>query len=331
MKRIVMLVTVMSLSILMNVTNAQSEVKKYVDKNGKEKIVKKIKKNIGKPYTREDGMGVYAHLTSLNQIKSIGMVAFNVNSPGYVHKRKYGYVTVTKKQNITQSGGNMISNALHYGSDETKTTGAYRLFNEQLTKKGINLFIPAQYCEAASTKNDPNEYEIDDAKLKYYTNFEPERMKVIGKMLGKGEADAPAAGYAPFVFADGAGGDWKVTNSFGHDFTTNFGLDAVMFVEINLIVEKNYVGVKDIKVSVIGKNPTPYVEGKNYIKQLGGYPKAQLYFNSSIDFGEKGLSFIKLKKGEVVEESFEGFDDLLECFAIAMVETWEEMIKKNTK
>jgi hypothetical protein len=109
------------------------------------------------------------------------------------------------------------------------------------------------------------------------------------------------------------------------------GVTAMMLVEIDLVVEKKYVGLKSIRVAVVGRNPTPFVEGKKYITQLGGYPKGQVYFDSKLDFGDKGLSFIKLKGENVVEESFDGFDEIMECFAQAMTEYWEDMIKKHTK
>jgi hypothetical protein len=76
------------ISFLVNNSYSQSEVKKYYDKNGKDKIVKSIKKGVANYYTREDGMGMGPFLTTFDEIPKIGIACFNVNSKEYKHVRK---------------------------------------------------------------------------------------------------------------------------------------------------------------------------------------------------------------------------------------------------
>jgi hypothetical protein len=180
-------------------------------------------------------------------------------------------------------------------------------------------------------ENQDGDYIVDEKKINYYFDFEPERMKVVGNILARGDAKASALGYAPLILSDAVTGDWKTKNSYGHELTTKMGVTAMMLVEIDLVVEKKYVGLKSIRVTIVGKNPTPFDENKKYIKQLGGYPKGQVYFDSKLDFGDKGLSFIKLKGEKVEELSFDGFDEFMVCFAEATTQYWEEMIEKHNK
>jgi hypothetical protein len=311
---------------------AQSEVKKYFDKNGKEKIVKNIKKGVGNFYSRDDGMGMGPYLTSFDEIPKIGIAAFNVNSQGYKHTHKSTYYTQSYSKDLSSKQGNAIANIIHYGAKENGNKGAFVNMESVFGSKGIKLMTPYHFlANAAYLENSEDEYIIDNAKMNYYFNFEPEKTKVFGKILSRGTAESYAQGYAPLILSEAVTADWKTKNSYGYDLTEKMGVTAMMLVEIDLVVEKKYVGLKSIRVAVVGRNPTPFVEGKKYITQIGGYPKGQVYFDSKLDFGDKGLSFIKLKGENVVEESFDGFDEIMECFAQAMTEYWEDMIKKHTK
>jgi hypothetical protein len=345
-----MVIILLMIGVQSNLISAfgQSDVKKYYDKNGKEKIVKSIKKGVANYYTREDGMGMGPFLTSFEEIPSIGIACFNVNSKEYKHVRKssrtssqrFGnriYTTktttsTTTRKDLTQSQGNEIANIIHYGDEEIKKVGAYQKMNAVFTSKGVQLMTPYHFlADPSFLKNPEGEYVVDEEKLNYYLDFEPEKTKVFGKILSRGSVDASALGYAPLVLSEAVTADWKTKNSYGYDLTNKMGVTAMMLVEIDLVVEKKYVGLKSIRVAVVGKNPTPYEEDKKYIKQLGGYPKGQVYFDSTLDFGDKGLSFIKLKGENVLEESFDGFDEIMECFALAITEYWEEMIEKHKK
>jgi hypothetical protein len=297
--------------ITQNSITCQSGFQEYVNKTGKENIIKKIRKSIPNHYSREDGMGMGPYLTSLDQIGPIALVAFNLNSESFQQVTKTTHLSITYSLSISKEGGNAMANQFH-------ETGVNTL-KQSFGNAGIVLFTPAEFLNNQAQR------------AEQYRKFEPERTKAFGGIMSRGKAETAARHYAPLILSAAVCSDYKTKNSYGNDLSAALGVNACMLIEINLITEKKHIALESIRCAIVGKNPTPYQEGKKYIALIGGYPRGQVYFEGTLDLGKKGIPFVKIEKEKVAEANYDGFETLLECFAQAAIGYWNAQIAKNKK
>jgi len=298
------------LSMYLSTALAQNSFIEYVEKTGKPKIIKQIQRSIPNHYAREDGMGMGPYLTRMEQAGPIALVAFNLNSESYQTTTKTTWLSITYSLSLSKEGGNAMANHFH--------EAAIAKMKARFLKEGISLLTPSEF------------YSGNKERAGYYTQFEPERTKAFGNIMSRGKAETAARTYAPLILSAAVTSDYKTKNSYGFDLSTAIGVNACMLFEINLIMDKKSIALQAIRCAVVGKNPTPFVEGKKYISLVGGYPKGQVYFEGKLELGKKGVPFVIIEKEKVTSTNYEGFGTLMECFAEAIIQHWKGMISKNS-
>lgn len=286
-------------------------VKEYVEKNGVEKIRKQVAFT-GTPITAnsyDDGHGRNPYLTSESQIPdTLALITFYIIDNGVEVKSGntlYSY-------SLSEKGGNYVANNIHKANiDEIKA--AYK-------KIGVVVLTPEEYLNT-------------EEKRKFYLDFQPKLSK-LGKFLTGLEnraADVAVAADYYRGFDLSAATDHERMASLGYELANKLGVDGVLSISFEVASDKKEVNLTLIRTAIHAPNPIAKQDKKYISQNLGaGYYEGQLYVAGHLQL-KSALLIAEIKKGQILNENYEGIGALISCIAEESDAEIRKAIAKNSK
>lgn len=173
----------------------------------------------------------------------------------------------------------------------------------------------------------PGEYLTDDAKMDTYLNYEMELSKAVTAALDAAnfftksneKSIVAADGYRVFPAATQLGGvDPKAIKSMA-ELCQEFGVDALLTVQIVTIKDNEQIGLKAIRIALHGPNPVPDHPDIKY--GLGSYVPGILLEYAGTEFGES-IPFATMTEkigGTFKEINTDLFDELIVRYTDVLV------------
>ncbi len=311
---------------------AQSTIKEFVEKTGKEKIKKSVIVTQS-PVTAggfSDGHGRNPVLTNTSQIPdTMALVSFYINDFGTTEHIKN--ISISNYW-ITPEGGNLVATQI-----EARTINALKA---SFLKEGIVLLTPQEYL------NTP-------AKRDYYYNKFVPKVSKLGKFLGdvetkKVDTQVSANYYRPFDIA--VAYDVLRAESLIDDLGKNIGVKGMVTVAVYLQTDKRNINLQSVRMAINGPNPIPKEDKKYVAQNMGnGYYYGQIYSDCHYDFAKLveigeyenvktvskkstfsvsgGSTVHKTQSAEIVLD-LTGMETLVEVLAEKSFETMRDAIEK---
>ncbi len=318
MKKAVNLLCMLGVLFCSSALSAQKSIQEFVDKNDKEKIKKSIViDGYCKPTTQKacrDGRGKGPYLSSYDQLPdTIALITFNVNDLGFTTTWKGNWATFTDYFSVTETGGNLIANAIFAQTFES--------LKAEFKKQGVVLIT----IEEALDTQEKIDY--------YYNTFTPQISK-IGQFLNNIEnrgVDKAVSATNYRYFDLGAAWDYLRSESLGSELAKNLGVDGVLSVSVVIQTRIKDGNIRAIKMALHAPNPIQK-EDKKYIGQKTGtgYYHGQIYAGGYLTF-KNAITCMALGKKSIDSMDFNGLDIVFESFIERFYDEINGAVEKNSK
>jgi hypothetical protein len=256
-------------------------------------------KNDWRPDTKL-GTGITPDL-SQKEIKKVALVSFTISIP-HIYTEKF----------LTEVGNKYFVNKMYDMSIES--------LKQSFSKGGIELITvdnmtreQKAILSGAEARDKIFATSLDIKQSKLEKHYEDVQEKGIS-------AGNAADGYKSWLITDRLPLSWDL-NVFGA-LAEAMKVDAILFVNNNVIPESRTLTFQKTIMTMIGVNPIPKVEGKKYpgLSYLHGLPYGQTSIGSDFEIAS-------FKRKKIASESMEGYDKLLVMLADKMI----EYLKINTE
>ncbi len=235
-------------------------------------------------------------------MKRIGLISFYIMDEGDQDAYKW--------MGLSEAGGNYLASTLH----DMSINGMKTSFSEA----GFELLLPDEFLDSNAKKEAYSNYEIEIGPgFKMLINI-VNRITSIGTGI---HMSATANGYEFLPLATAAG-DYKLGESLA-TLTEQLGVDALAVAFIKTRTDKKNTYFVSTGMHIFSKNPIEKIPGKKYPGRsyTTGMNVGGLSYTAKRQF-----TFIDYKKGEIIEQNFEGYDQLMEKIAAKLAsETKERM------
>jgi len=238
---------------------------------------------------------------SQKEIKKVALVSFTISIP-HIYTEKF----------LTEVGNRYFVNKMYDNSIES--------LKQSFSKGGIELITVDNMTEeqkailsGAEARDKILGTSLDMKQSKLEKHYEDVQEKGIS-------AGNAADGYKSWLIMDGLPLTWDL-NVFAA-MAEAMKVDAILFVNNNVIPESRTLTFQKTIMTMIGVNPIPKVEGKKYpgLSYLHGLPYGQTSIGSEFEIAS-------FKKKKIETENMDGYDKLLVMLADKMI----EYLKINTE
>lgn len=237
-------------------------------------------------------------------IKKVALVSFTISVPDEFHNK---YLTEVANDYFVQK-------LYDLGMDDLKKAfnadGIDLLTVDKMTEQQKAILSGTSSGDGMFTTN------LDLKKEKIKERYE----KVESKGVSAGSA---VPGYKSWMWqAEGAPVSWDM-NLYGA-LCHAMEVDAILFVNNFVTIEKKGLTWTKTIVTMIGRNPIPKIEGRKYpgLSYIYGMPYEQTAISGEVQIAD-------FKKKSIVGENFDGYDKVLGLLGDRMIQSLKRNKQKS--
>ena len=289
--------------------NAQKSIQELAELKDKkwDKLVKSHKSGLNNVYAVEGLISIdVLDKASLPNPKKAGVLTFQLWDESVTKSSKAGNYTYYKKNFLTPSGSNVISNKLI----ETILPEIKKNFKQV----NINLMEPKEF---ASSEDKQKIYNEGAERVELSGLLKAFSGGLLAKLQGKrdGQGTLSADGYAFYpITASIIAIDFKAPSTIGL-ITEELELDASLIISVNVSIEKGgkslmFRGMELALIGPINDDKSIKYSGRIGAKTMNRYRDGVLYSAAYFDVDDIQIAKINKKSGEIKEWYLDGFEKM---------------------